>query len=91
MHYSCRDSATDPFVKRLQEACIGLPLIQLHIHDSNKGKKLTTEQLLTQHSTKGMMEVWFCGPTGWARILESELREILQGALFFHKEAFELR
>ncbi|MEH6596568.1 MAG: ferric reductase-like transmembrane domain-containing protein [Colwellia polaris] len=91
LHYSSSDSATDPFVKRLQEACIDLPLIQLHIHDSSEGKKLTTDQLLTHYSKKAMMEVWFCGPTGWARILENELREKLQGSLLFHREAFELR
>jgi len=91
MHYSTNDSATDPFVKRLQNACIDLTRIQLHIHDSNEGKKLTTDQLLTQDSKKGTMEVWFCGPIGWATTLENELRERLQGSLLFHQEAFELR
>jgi len=91
MYYSTQNSETDPFVKRLQKVCIGLPLIQLHIHDSNEGKKLTTDQLLIQNSKKGAMEVWFCGPTGWAKTLENELRELLQGSLLFHKEAFELR
>ncbi|WP_171035642.1 hypothetical protein [Colwellia ponticola] len=52
---------------------------------------MTTDQLLAQDANKGMMEVWFCGPTGWAKLLEKELRERLQGSLLFHKEAFELR
>lgn len=91
MHYSTNDSSTDPFVKRLQQACLGLPYIQLHIHNSNEGKKLTTDKLLNQELKKGAMEVWFCGPTGWAKELENELREKLQGSLLFHKEAFELR
>jgi predicted ferric reductase len=91
MHYSTNDSSTDPFVKRLQQACLGLPYIQLHIHNSNEGKKLTTDKLLNQESKKGAMEVWFCGPTDWAKELENELREKLQGSLLFHKEAFELR
>lgn len=91
MHYSTNDSSTDPFVKRLQQACLGLPYIQLHIHNSSEGKKLTTDKLLNQDSKKGAMEVWFCGPTGWANVLENELREKSQGSLLFHKEAFELR
>lgn len=91
MHYSTHDSATDPFVKRLQQACICLPHIELHIYDSNADKKMSTEQLLAQDSRKGTMEVWFCGPSGWGRSLEKELRERLQGSLLFHKEAFELR
>ncbi len=91
MHYCTNNSATDPFVKRLQKACIGLTGIQLQIHDSHQGKKLTADQLLTQHSKTGAMEVWFCGPAGWAKILENELRKSLQGSLLFRKEAFELR
>lgn len=91
MHYSTHDSATDPFVKSLQQVCSGLPRIQLYIHDSNADKKMTTEQLLDQDPKKGMMEVWFCGPSSWARLLEKELRERLQGSLLFHKEVFELR
>ena len=91
MHYSTSNSATDPFVTRLEKACSGLPGIQLHIHDSHQGNKLTADQLLTQHSKKDAMEVWFCGPTGWAKILEKELQERLPGALLFRQEAFELR
>jgi len=91
LHYCTRDSATDPFVKRLQLACSVLPDIQLHVHDSNQGEKLTTDQLLNQHTRKGAMEVWFCGPSAWAKILEKELRERLKGSLFFRKEVFELR
>ena len=91
LHYCTRDSATDPFVKRLQLACSSLTGIQLHVHDSNQGKKLTADQLLTQHPRKGAMEVWFCGPAALAKILEKELRERLEGSLFFRQEAFELR
>ncbi len=91
MHYSTHDSATDPFVKRLQQACICLPHIELHIHDSNAEKKMSTEQLLAQDLKKETMEVWFCGPSGWGISLEKELRERLKGSLLFHKEAFELR
>ncbi len=82
---------TDPFVERLQLACSGLSSIELYVHDGSQGEKLTTDQLLTQHTQKNAMEVWFCGPSAWAKILEKELRESLKGALFFRKEAFELR
>lgn len=91
MHYCTRDGATDPFVEQLQLACSELTDIQLHVHDSNQGEKLTADQLLTQHTRKGSMEVWYCGPSNWAKILEKELWEKLEGSLLFHKEAFELR
>lgn len=91
MHYCTNDSVTDPFIKHLQKACSDSTGVQLHIHDSNQGSKLTADQLLTQHSNKKAVEVWFCGPSEWAKILEKQLRERLQGSLLFHKEAFELR
>lgn len=91
LHYSTRNSATDPFVKRLQLVCSGLPSIKLYVHDGSQGEKLTTVQLLSQHARKGAMEVWFCGPSTWAKTLEKELRESVKGSLFFRKEAFELR
>ena len=91
IHYCTRNRATDPFVTRLQKVCTRLAGIQLHIHGSNQGEKLTADQLITQHSKKGAMEVWFCGPTAWAKILEKELRERLEGPLLFRQEAFELR
>ena len=91
IHYCTRNSGTDPFVTRLQEACVRLNAIQLHIHDSHRGEKLTAHQLITGHAKRGAMEVWFCGPTTWAKTLEKELRESLEGPLFFRQEAFELR
>ncbi|MBU2965779.1 ferric reductase-like transmembrane domain-containing protein [Amphritea atlantica] len=91
LHYSTHDGITDPFVKRLQTACNGLSGIQLQIHNSSQGHKLTAEQLLTQHPKAKAMEVWFCGPSSWANTLEKELRENLQGSLSFRQEAFELR
>lgn len=91
MHYCTNDSETDPFVTRLQQACSGLTGIQLHIHGGVQGKKLTVDQLVAEHSKNRAMEVWFCGSANWAKILEKELRDRLQGSLYFRKEAFELR
>jgi predicted ferric reductase len=99
LHYCTSDRLADPFVKRLENACIELSGIQLHIHGSTQGEKLTADQLLnrqtsnskTRKSKRDAMEVWFCGPSGWAKKLEKELREILPGSLYFRKEAFELR
>ncbi|WP_299198600.1 ferric reductase-like transmembrane domain-containing protein [uncultured Amphritea sp.] len=91
MHYCIHDSAKDPFVERLQEACNGLSGIQLHIHDSSQGSKLTAKQLLAEHPETKAMEVWFCGPSSWASSLEKALRESLKAPLSFRQEAFELR
>jgi predicted ferric reductase len=91
LHYCTRNSATDPFVERLQLACSALTSIELYVHDGSRGEKLTADQLLTQHTQKSATEVWFCGPSAWAKTLEKELRENIKGSLFFRKEAFELR
>jgi predicted ferric reductase len=93
LHYCTSDSVIDPFVKRLESACVGLNGIQLHIHGSVQGEKLTVDRLLSPSlkSKRDAIEVWFCGPSGWAKQLEENLRETLQGPLYFRKEAFELR
>lgn len=96
MHYCTNDAATDPMVPRLLQLCKNLGLdnstgIRLQIHDSIKGQKITTQDLLNHDSPKKATEVWYCGPKGLANLLEAGLKKILPGSLRFHQEAFELR
>ncbi|MFV0543279.1 MAG: ferric reductase-like transmembrane domain-containing protein [Marinicella pacifica] len=91
MHYCTHDGITDPMVPRLQQLCKNLPGITLQIHDSQKGQKITPQDLLTQEATKRVTEVWYCGPKGLAKLLESGLKKTIPDSLRFRKEAFELR
>ncbi|KAA3639337.1 MAG: ferric reductase [Proteobacteria bacterium] len=91
MHYCTNDGNTDPMVTRLQQLCENLPGISLHIHDSQKGQKITPKALLNQQPSKKTTEVWYCGPKGLAKLLETGLKQIAPGSLRFRKEAFELR
>lgn len=91
LHYCTRDAANDPFAARLQELCQEMPSIRLQIHDSSQGDILTADQLVPVFSTQRAMDLWFCGPTGFAQSLRKGLQKTLRGKLHFHQEAFQMR
>ncbi|MTW20519.1 ferredoxin reductase family protein [Allochromatium palmeri] len=91
LHYSTRDWASDPFAERLKGLCADLPGVSLHIHDSQAGSTLTAEHLTSMHDGSSKTEVWFCGPSGFARRLRTGLTRAWRGRLQFHQEAFEMR
>ncbi|MCP4209881.1 MAG: ferric reductase [Halieaceae bacterium] len=89
LHYSVRDAKTDPFVKRLQSLCAALPDVRLHVHDRHNGP-LTAEALAKEQQDRKGVEVWFCGPRGYADALREGL-QAFSGRIRFHQEAFEMR
>jgi len=89
LHYSVRDAGTDPFVERLQSLCADLPEVRLHVHDEH-GEPLTAEALAEQQQGRKPLEVWFCGPRGFADALREGL-QAFSGSIRFHQEAFEMR
>jgi len=89
LHYSVRDAETDPFVERLKSLCATLPDVRLHVHDKHSGP-LTAEALAEERQGQKQLEVWFCGPRGFADTLRERLRA-LSGRIRFHQEAFEMR
>lgn len=91
LHYCTRDAASDPTAARLRELCATLPSIELRLHDSARGERLTAEQLLPDAPAKPGTDLWFCGPSGLADALRRGLRQAAQGPLRFHQEAFRLR
>ncbi|HRD90318.1 MAG TPA: ferric reductase-like transmembrane domain-containing protein [Accumulibacter sp.] len=86
LHYCTRDSATDPFVGRLQALCAHLPSVRLTVHDASAGDRLQAAAL----SDAASGEVWFCGPSGLADTLRAELARLGRRPRF-HQEAFEMR
>ncbi|PLC53918.1 ferric reductase [Pollutimonas nitritireducens] len=92
MHYCVRDAKTDPFVKHIRNLCATLPNVSLHLHDASHSERLGASRLLAAGSPRnGKMDVWFCGPAGFARSLDESLRRLLGRGLRMHREAFEMR
>lgn len=89
LHYSVRDADTDPFIERLQTLCAALPGVCLHVHDKHSGP-LTVETLAEKQQGRKQLEVWFCGPRGFADSLRKGL-QAFSGRIRFHQEAFEIR
>ncbi|MGB6240917.1 MAG: ferric reductase-like transmembrane domain-containing protein [Castellaniella sp.] len=93
LHYCVRDAARDPFIDRLRELCAPLPNITLHVHDASAGQRLDADTL--QRASQGQageaMDIWFCGPAGLARQLESGLQSLGLKNVTVHREAFEMR
>jgi len=89
LHYSVRDAETDPFVERLQSLCAALPDVRLHVHDKHSSP-LTAKALAEQQQSRKRLEVWFCGPRGFADALREGL-QAFSGRIRFHQEAFEMR
>jgi predicted ferric reductase len=93
LHYCVRDAARDPFVERLRALCAGLPRITLHVHDAGAGQRLDAQTLRRDAEAPdgAALDVWFCGPAGLARHLESGLRSLGMRDVPVHREAFEMR
>ncbi|MGB3277237.1 MAG: ferric reductase-like transmembrane domain-containing protein [Castellaniella sp.] len=93
LHYCVRDAAHDPFVERLKTLCATLPHITLHIHDAGAGQRLDAETLSREAGAQpgDALDVWFCGPAGLARNLETGLRTLGLKDVPVHREAFEMR
>lgn len=93
LHYCVRDAAHDPFIARLRTLCAPLPGITLHVHDASAGQRLDAEILRRESGVQAgeAMDVWFCGPAGLARQLESGLQSLGLKDVPVHREAFEMR
>jgi predicted ferric reductase len=93
LHYCVRDAAHDPFIGRLRTLCAALPNVALHVHDAGTGHRLNAEILRRAAGVRpgDALDVWFCGPAGLARSLETGLRALGRGDVPVHREAFEMR
>ncbi len=91
LHYCTGDRDVDPFVTRLESLCAPLPGIRLQVHGLRQGEELTADQLAAGKDRSRPAEVWFCGPQGFAKVLQEGLRAAWRGRLTFHQEAFVMR
>lgn len=90
LHYFVRDAENDPFVKRLESLCVGLPNVKLYIHSANRNPT-TSDKLFKDDMQQNRSEVWFCGPSGLADKLKKRFESEWTGKFTFHQEAFEMR
>ncbi|MFA7669154.1 MAG: ferric reductase-like transmembrane domain-containing protein [Burkholderiaceae bacterium] len=92
MHYCVRSVATDPFVGRVRQLCAELPNVTLHVHDTSQADRLDAMKLLADGGPRnGQMDVWFCGPVGFAESLNDNLRKVIGRGLRMHREVFDMR
>lgn len=92
MHYCVRDAATDPFIDRVRTLCASTPNLTLYVHDGRFSQRLDAETLLASCSPiEGRMDVWFCGPSGFAKSLEAGLKAVAGPGVRMHREAFDMR
>ncbi|MBV2180001.1 hypothetical protein [Castellaniella sp. MT123] len=63
------------------------------MHDASAGQRLDAEILRRESGVQvgEAMDVWFCGPAGLARQLESGLQSLGLKDVPVHREAFEMR
>src|SRR5690606_24053864 len=92
MHYCVRNAATDPFVERVIALCAQLPNVKLRLHDASLGNRLAAQPVLAAtQPVNGKMDLWFCGPSGFAKSLEQGMKELLGRGFRIHREVFEMR
>lgn len=67
-----------------------IDFIELHLIESNKGNRLTSEQILKSMDNKAF-SVSFCGPEGFGVSLKDTLVKAGLSEASFHKEIFKMR
>jgi len=92
LHYCTANREADPFVARLHALTADLPGIDLQIHGARQGEQLTAERIVARRQARQKLDIWFCGPAGFAKALRAGLRQRLSAdELHFHQEAFVIR
>ena len=92
MHYCVHNAASDPFIERIEQLCAQLPNVRVHVHDSTHGDRLDSEKLVVDRRLpNGKMDLWFCGPSGLAKVLAPDLKKLLGRGFRIHQEVFEMR
>jgi len=65
--------------------------INLHLLDTNTDGFLTAKQISKNVGTWKEADIWFCGPSNFAKKLQSDFAQLGLKASKFHHELFEMR
>lgn len=102
MHYCVRDASKDSLVAKVIGLCKNLPNINLYIHDQSKQQRLDAATIVNTANIyqankspdtpiKNNIDIWFCGPNGFANSLKQGFKLFKRTNINFHQEIFEMR
>ncbi|MGI3184448.1 ferredoxin reductase family protein [Nioella aestuarii] len=89
LFWCVRSRAEAPQIERVEAAAARATNLTLHIITSETGDRLTADRIAT--TANGPMKLWFCGPAGLRRALQSGLSRHGVSARDIHYEEFEFR
>ncbi|MFD1259389.1 ferredoxin reductase family protein [Entomomonas asaccharolytica] len=92
LYYCVRSEEEAIFVEKLQRLVASLPNINLHVQCSKERGYLTADKLNIEQNEQGNYpSIWFCGPTGFADSLKTNLSSKGYPLRLFHREYFTMR
>lgn len=89
LHYCVNNPQQGVYVQRLQELTANIENINLVLHYSDNDGHVTAEQLL--QGTAANSSIWFCGPSGLAKVIKQGMQTAGRDLKLFHNELFEMR
>jgi len=89
LYYCVRHREQAVYAPRLQALQEKVPGVRLHLLADDEQCRLHASELVKQ--TTPSPEIWFCGPSGFAKTLQQGLRQLGLPSQRFHRELFELR
>lgn len=91
MHYCTRDAREDALLEQVRRLCAAArPAVQLRIHDEACGDLFDPMTHLNHESGKPL-DIWFCGPGGFAASLRNACRRWGRGRWRLYAESFAMR
>lgn len=92
LHYSLRSARDNQIVDALKNLAANIPNLHLFIHDASQKNYLDSKKLAIELATKSdNIDIWFCGPNGFAKKLKDEFSNLRFNHINFHQEIFEFR
>ncbi|WP_420397380.1 ferric reductase-like transmembrane domain-containing protein [Nioella sp.] len=89
LFWCVRSRADAPQIERVEAAANRVANLTLHILSSESGDRLTADRIAA--AANGPLKLWFCGPAGLRRALQSGLARLGVSARDIHYEEFEFR
>ncbi|WP_306045129.1 ferredoxin reductase family protein [Nioella sp. MMSF_3534] len=89
LFWCVRSRSAAPQIERVEAAANRVANLTLHILSSESGDRLTAERIAA--TANGPIKLWFCGPAGLRRALQSGLARHGVSTRDIHYEEFEFR
>lgn len=89
LFWCVRSRAEAPQIERVEAAANRVSNLTVHILTSDTGERLTADRIAA--TANGPLKLWFCGPAGLRRALQSGLARHGVSARDIHYEEYEFR